>query len=155
KVSETEALPILAAHTKGFKIQRAENDGGILFHHRRQVEDGELLFLVNTSITTNSVGVIESHERGVERWDADSGKTELYPFEKKNDGVEAKFDLPPAGSLLLFLSKVGKKAAPVVTETVATFNPASAPEIKRIAPNVLTLDYVDITAGGETKKNIY
>ena len=28
-------------------------------------------------------------------------------------------------------------------------------EIRRIAPNVLTLDFVDITAGGETQKNLY
>ena len=28
-------------------------------------------------------------------------------------------------------------------------------EIRRLEPNVLTLDYVDVTAGGETKKNLY
>ena len=31
----------------------------------------------------------------------------------------------------------------------------SPPEVRRLAPNILTLDYVDVTAGGETKRDVY
>jgi len=42
----------------GFSIRRDENDKGILFHHRRELEDGQFLFLVNTSIDAASSGRI-------------------------------------------------------------------------------------------------
>ena len=57
----------------GFAVRRAVEDRGILFHHRRRLDDGELLFLVNTSITSASSGVIESRARGAERWVLETG----------------------------------------------------------------------------------
>src|ERR1039458_6824231 len=45
---------------EGFGIERAQGDQGILFHHRRHVADGEILFLVNTSIEHPSSGVVLS-----------------------------------------------------------------------------------------------
>ncbi|NIP26865.1 MAG: hypothetical protein GWN67_21555, partial [Phycisphaerae bacterium] len=38
----------------GLTILRDEGDKGILFHHRRQMDDGQFLFLVNTSINAPS-----------------------------------------------------------------------------------------------------
>jgi hypothetical protein len=79
----------------------------------------------------------------------------MYPFEKAGAGVKARFELAPCGSLVLFLSK--KSNAPVVEPKITTRVVASQGEldIRPIEDNVLTLDYVDITSGGETKKNIY
>ena len=138
-----------------FRIDRTLGDQGILFHHRRQLADGELLFLVNTSSEFPSAGTIESGLNGVEEWNLYTGKTEPYPFDKSAAGLKANFHLPPAGSLLLFLSKQPLKPAPMPLETVATLAPAGAPAIRRLEPNILTLDYVDVTAGGETKSDIY
>jgi hypothetical protein len=137
-----------------FSIHRESGDMGILFHHRRQLKGGQLLFLVNTSLESPSAGILESGMQGVEQWDLYRGKVERYPFEKTGDGVKARFTLPPSGSLLLFLSE--KRLKPGAEEAVVqTISPENEPEIRRFKPNVLTLDYVDITAGGETKSNIY
>jgi hypothetical protein len=38
---------------------------------------------------------------------------------------------------------------------VTVIQPEEAPAIHRIAENVLTVDYVDVTAGGESKTNLY
>jgi hypothetical protein len=138
-----------------FGIRRNPGDKGILFHHRRQLQDGELLFLVNTSIEVPSAGAISSNAGGVERRDIYTGKVEPYPFEKTGGDLEAAFDLPPSGSLLLFLAHTPRKPVPPRVETVRILEPAAAPEIRRVEPNVLTLDYVDITAGGETRQNVY
>jgi pimeloyl-ACP methyl ester carboxylesterase len=40
-------------------------------------------------------------------------------------------------------------------ETVEVIQASQAPEIRRLEPNVLTLDYVEVTAGGETRRNLY
>ncbi|MGO8928911.1 MAG: glycosyl hydrolase [Limisphaerales bacterium] len=135
-------------------IVRAPGDLAILFHHRRQLADGEILFLVNTSITNSSSGVVLSRLPGVECWNLYTGEIKPYPFAKHEGGVSAKFDLPPSGSLLLFLSqKPGEAQSP--HETVTTLAATGPVRIARLEPNVLTLDYVDITAGGETRRDLY
>jgi hypothetical protein len=138
----------------GFHIERAPGDQGILFHHRRQVADGQILFLVNTSIEHPSSGVVVSGLRGAEVWDLYSGETKPFPFAMADAGISVKFDLPPSGSLLLFLSRKPTEAE-FPQETFTTLAPNGPVKISRLEPNVLTLDYVDVTAGGETRKDLY
>jgi hypothetical protein len=170
----TQAVEVLhrLAPPQGFRIQRAPADKGILFHHRRHIDDGQILLLVNTSIEAPSAGTIESDMKGIERWNLYTGQAEPYPFETTATGVKAAFNLPPSGSLLLFLSKQPIEPAPAARQVVTVVQPvASTPpprlskrararqaeptEVRRLEPNVLTLDYVDITAGGETRTNLY
>ncbi len=139
----------------GFSIRRDENDKGILFHHRRQLEDGQFLFLVNTSIDAASSGRIRARMGGVEHWHPETGRISAYPFRKSGGGIRAKFELPPCGSLLLFLPKEPRKEFSEKSKTTAPVEPSGELEVRRLADNVLTLDYVDISAGGETKKNVY
>jgi len=154
---EPAAIPrkLLSRPAKGFTILRDENDKGILFHHRRQMDDGQFLFLVNTSITAPSSGTIESTLQGIEQWDLQTGKISKYAFKKAGKGIKAGFQLPPCGSLLLLLTKKSGNPAPTKAE-IATEIPAKGPPTaRRLEHNVLTLDYVDVTAGGKTRKNIY
>ena len=60
----------------GFAVRRRAEDPGILFHHRRRLDDGDLLFLVNTSIESASSGVIVSHARGAEQRPVVLGKVD-------------------------------------------------------------------------------
>jgi hypothetical protein len=157
KQVEVETLPamLLAQGKDGFGIRRSPNDRGILFHDRRKLTDGEVLFLVNTSIDFPSEGVIESGALGIERFDLESGKVESYAFKTTSRGVWAAYRLPPSGSLLLFLSKERRSPAPAQPVQTAQIPATGAPAIRRTAPNVLVLDYLDITAGGETTKDVY
>lgn len=143
---------------EGFYIDRVPDDKGILFHHRRQLDDGQLLFLVNTSIEHPSSGVVVSKMASVESWDLHTGEVNWFPHAKLGGGgVSVKFDLPPCGSLLLFLNHLKEKPVDVgfPHETVATIPATSPVETRRVEPNVLKLDYVDITAGGESRSNVY
>jgi hypothetical protein len=137
-----------------FGIERTPGDQGILFHHRRQVADGEILFLVNTSIEHPSSGVVLSSLRGAESWNLYTGEIKPFPSARLDSGISVKFDLPPSGSLLLFLSQKPVEGG-FPHETVATLASTGPVKIRRLEPNVLTLDYVDVTAGGETKRDIY
>lgn len=143
------------AETAGFAIKRKPGDQGILFHHRRYLKDGELLFLVNTSIEAPSAGVVSASAGSVEQWDLYSGKIEDYPFKKSETGLESTFELPPSGSLLLFLAHQPRQPVASRIKAVSNLAAIAGPEVRRLQPNVLTLDYVDITASGETRTNLY
>jgi hypothetical protein len=138
----------------GFRLERESGDRGILFHHRRQLADGQLLFLVNTSAEHPSRGTLFSGLNAVEAWDLYSGDVKPYSFVEGAAGISASFELPPCGSLLLFLSQQSTHSN---TRQSIVRDIPSRGEVKvdRLQPNVLTLDYVDITAGGETRTNIY
>ncbi len=138
----------------GFVIDRVAGEQGIVFHHRRQLADGEVVFLVNTSIEHPSSGVIHSSLRGAEIWDLYTGQTQPCPHLDSGDRMAVKFALPPSGSRLLFLSRKPNQA-PEPQEVASTIAPTGPSRIRRLQPNVLTLDYVDVTAKGETRTNAY
>ncbi|MHC4309828.1 MAG: glycosyl hydrolase, partial [Planctomycetota bacterium] len=153
---EPAAVPKkLLSRPAGLTILRDEDDKGILFHHRRQMDDGEFLFLVNTSITAPSSGTIKSTSQGLEQWDLQTGKISKYAFKKTGNGIKTEFQLPPCGSLLLLLTKKSRNPAPTKAEITTEIPAKGPPTARRLEHNVLTLDYVDVTADGKTRKNIY
>lgn len=156
RVTVDEAIAAMCRRSQdGLLIDRAEDDPGMLFHHRRRLEDGEFLFLVNTSIDAPSAGTIESAAHGVVQWNLATGRTQSYPFTPTNAGVRATFDLPPCGSLLLFLANDVRKPAVVQACETAVLEPNGPPTVRLAEPNVLTLDYVDVTAGATTLERAY
>jgi len=146
---------LLERSVDGFAIGRDKRDKGILFHHRRMIEDGQFLLLVNTSIDAPSGGTIICPAGSIQKWDLATAAISPYTFEKAATGIKARFELPACGSLLLFLSE--KEHQPVIEgdKTTKVVAPINKLDIRPIEHNVLTLDYVDITAGAETRKNIY
>ena len=146
---------LLEKSNNGFTITLAENDKGILLHQRRKLDDGQLLFITNTALNSSCKGVIVSDTNAIEQWDALTGTISPFAFDKTDHGVKADFNLAPAGSLLLFLSQ--KPSQPAKTETVAEspVSPKGTMKIKRVTPNVLTLDFLDLTLGDKTTPNIY
>ncbi len=157
KQVEANAVPAMlhAQASEGFVVRRVEGDKGILFHHRRLLDDGQFVFLVNTSIESPTAGTLESPLKGLECWNLQTGKCEAYPFEITDKGIKTRFELPPCGSLVLFLSKDRKEPVPPQAEKASTVAAAGPLKMKRLQPNVLVLDYMDVTAGGETKKDTY
>ncbi|MBN1806467.1 MAG: hypothetical protein JW837_14555 [Sedimentisphaerales bacterium] len=156
QIEPDDAVTILKEQSKdGFAAYRDDDDRGILFHHRRRLIDGEILFLVNTSIDSSSTGSIESSMKGLEQWNIETGIAEPYPFVTTPMGIKAKFKLPPCGSLLLFLSNRHIRPGTPDLPRISVVEPAEPLNINRVDWNVLTVDYVDITAGGQTKENVY
>lgn len=144
-----------------FVVRTTDPDQGLLFHHRRRLSDGDLLLLVNTSINSAVRGGIVFRGKGVQQWDLQTGQILPYEFSRTRsrkfpmESVSADFQLPPCGSLLLFLSQEAGKSVSANPGPATVLQPAGPPKIRRLEPNVMTLDYVDVTAGGETKKNVY
>jgi len=152
---EQLAETLLGRQKDGFVIRSDKDKQPVLYHHRRILDDGELLFLVNKSIDVSTSGTIESTANSVEKWDPLTGDISSYHFTTTSNGIKTDFKLAPCGSLLLFLAK--EKCAPVSkpSETFVVIQPTGELKIKRLKPNVLALDYVDLEINGKTRKNIY
>jgi len=145
-------LAAKAQPSAGFAIQRANGDRGILFHQRREL--AELVFLVNTSIDHAASGNILTSKRGVEEWDLYTGKIQPCGGVSGKEGLTIPYSLPPSGSKLLLLSS-RTTSHPVPTGISRVIEPVSSPKVTRNEPNVLTLDFVDVTSHGESRSNIY
>ncbi|OQW96767.1 MAG: hypothetical protein BWK77_03665, partial [Verrucomicrobia bacterium A1] len=150
------AAALAEFHSPGARIRRAADDAGLLFHMRRRVPGGELLFLVNTSSNQPARGSVASAARGAEDWCAMTGKTAPASFRDEAGGIALSFDLPACGSRLLFLSDAVGAPAPEAAAARPTAVAATGPmEVRRTAPAVLTLDFVDVTCAGETRTNVH
>ena len=70
------------------KIQfhQPEKIGGKLFHHRRELMDGELIFLVNTSSEEWSTGSFALDGKSVVEFNLVNGEITPYPAKKKSNG---------------------------------------------------------------------
>jgi len=129
-----------------------------LFHHRRQLQDGQLIFLANISPERPASGQVILKGKSVEKWEAFSGKSAPYPAKIKRGRAMIDFSLKPGESLLLAVYKGKKRESKTTAESgpadyeVEKIKPA---EIKRLDLNVLTLDYCDLILAGRSQKNFY
>ncbi len=138
-----------------------ERTGGLLFHHRRSFEDAELVFLVNTSAGETASGRFSYAGdpsrafRSCEKWDPFTGAVEPYPSTLAKGNLTIDFRIPPGGSLLLCL-KPKEAGKPVVADKAEKPIPAeNGLSVQLLSPNVLTLDYCDLTLGGGKEKELY
>jgi hypothetical protein len=141
-----------------FRIQgRPVNEGPhLLFHHRRTLQDGELVFLANIDPVTEVAGEFVGPGKSVQHWNAFSGTLEAYPSEAAGDKMRVKFDLPPGSSLLLALRpEAAASPAPAVSSASQDVSAAGPTRIARAVGNILTLDYCDLTLDGKTEKDRY
>ena len=147
------------------RIRFCNVTGNDLYHQRRSYEDGELLFLVNSSLSDTATGSVGLPAGELVELDAVSGDMRPYPHTADGKSVGADFSLPPAGSLLLVAPASGRSAlartsrAASGTETQPAgstkLEPAGPLEVTRLKDNVLNLDFCDLTVDGRTERNLY
>ncbi len=121
-----------------------KHNGGILYHERRAVADGQFLFLVNTSLSEEANVSVVGRAAGIERWDPFTGNVEPVQYNRTGKHVRATLTVPPAGSILLFFG-LREAPAPAGPRAAWKVRQRLEPEqVQPLAPNVLPLDYVDL-----------
>ncbi len=141
---------------RSFRVIQPTAIRGTLLHMRRSLQDGELLFLTNSSLTEHSVGTLSTRGTYVTRLDLFTGKPQPYPAESKSKRLKIQFDIPPAGSLLLFVNnKPGLGTKPIASHASTRVLPAPPSTVSRLAPNMLTLDYCDIEVEDKKSEGLY
>ncbi|MCD8192946.1 MAG: hypothetical protein LUD74_00020 [Tannerellaceae bacterium] len=139
------------------KIKFQDISGNDLYHHRRTYTDGELVFLVNSSLTETAKGQLSLGVNSMIEIDGMSGEMFAYPCEQQGKHAMTTFELPPAGSLLLFsplsdTEKYKPRSTPATGKRLSADTPV---QVKRMKDNVLLMDFCDLTIDGTTERNLY
>ena len=139
------ALDTKAFPSKDFNISFS---GGNLFHHRRAFADGQLIFLANSGMESAAIGQLQLKGKEVLLMDLFTGKIYDYPAQGSAGDLTIDFNVPAAGSMLLFVAdkqQPGFPAWPVKgTATTVSTNTVKA---VRPAANTLMIDFADVAFG--------
>ena len=137
-----------------FRVIDPMSIGGDLFHQRRQFENGQLIFFINSNLAETAKGTFEIAGGSVQLLDPITGAASPYPSKRVNNNVHIDFELPPAASLLLYIGD----------ESVDAVSPEKPGEkalkidqvhVRRLSPNIITLDYCNIDLERESLKGVY
>ncbi len=129
---------------------------GELFHHRRILSDGQILFFANSSMEQPARAELRVAAPALMKLDLVTGKIEPQPAKHEGNRSVVSLELPPAGSVLLYTGKAAAAAA--TTERAGPeriVSPATPLEVRRLAPNVIRLDYCDLKLAGHEHRGLY
>ncbi|MCX6335430.1 MAG: glycosyl hydrolase [Bacteroidia bacterium] len=130
---------------------------GDLYHHRRQLADGQVLFLVNSSLTEQVSGSLLVKGPAAYELNTLTGEVSGYPWSQEGDTIALDFSMPPAGSLLLFIPKVydERHITPFKPKDLNPLISVSPMKTSRDSQNVMTIEFCDLTVGGETINDMH
>ena len=138
-------------------ITFTESQGGNLFHHRRMLNDGQVLFLANSSLDEATKGSLSL--AGKDAIELHTLTGELFDYPETADGkrIRIDYDLPPAGSLLLYVfdRKQNGFEQPAPVSRYAEVKASSPLAVKPDGKNVLTVDFCDLQLGNELIRDIH
>ena len=132
-------------------------EGGTLYHHRRILSDGQVLFLANSNLTLPVSGSVKTTGKDVIELNTLTGEVIGYPGQQSADQINFTYSLPPAGSLLLFIPSVSKSDYPIPSkpQNLTPVKPSSPLTVTRNEENALTIDFCDIALGNELFKDLH
>ncbi|HRQ51319.1 MAG TPA: hypothetical protein PLR74_12325, partial [Agriterribacter sp.] len=141
-----------------FQITPAEPGavGGDLYHHRRIMKDGQLLFLSNASMELPARGTVYAKGKDALLMDPATGQISDYPEQEQAGKIAVRFDIPPAGSLLVFIADK-KQQGLKRYETAVNGSVVKGTAVQTIRPgeNTLMIDFCDVQLGDSLLKDTH
>lgn len=132
-----------------------EQFDGELFHQRRTLRDGELLFFANADLQRQAHAQLRLKARSLMRLDPATGAVAPHPARPERGRLSVAVELPPAGSLLLYVSPVGSPARAEPSRAERTVQAAGALSVRRLEPNAIRIDYCDLKLAGAVHADLY
>jgi hypothetical protein len=131
--------------------------GGALYHHRRILADGQVLFLINSSLSEAVNGSLRTKGNSAIELQTLTGKVTGYPNKLNGEEISLSYSIPPAGSLLLFIPEMKQPDYPVPAKPQNLKPvPASSPiTVAKNEENVLIIDFCDIEIGKVLTKDMH
>ncbi|MGD0755461.1 MAG: hypothetical protein ABR927_10420 [Bacteroidales bacterium] len=147
---------VIYKYFNNIRLKFEGGNGGALYHHRRILSDGQVLFLVNSSLSQQVNGSLQTNGKGALEMNTVTGEVYGYPNQLKGEDIFVSYSIPPAGSLLLFIpdSKKYDYAIPVRPQNYITVQPSNPLKVTRNDDNVLMIDFCDIELGNEITKDL-
>jgi hypothetical protein len=141
----------------GFGITEPDPVQGELYFQRRKMDDGQLLFFVNSDSLSHASATIEGEGKSLVRMDLTSGNCYQVPAKPEKGIISFFIDLPPVGSALYFLSD---QELPEPAESIAGKSESSVAAVggmtaKAEEENVLVLNFMDVKSKKIDLKDVY
>jgi hypothetical protein len=119
--------------------------GGDLYHHRRWINDGQILFLSNAGMVYSSKGSVTIKGKDALFMNLATGAIEDYPEQLHGDKIVVNFDIPPAGSLMLFVANEKHQGVKMRSSSKnKSIIKGSDIKVVRPAENTLMIDFCDV-----------
>jgi hypothetical protein len=130
---------------------------GKVFHMRRRLEDGNLIFWVNFHGEKSSDIHFKIAGKTAIQLNLLDGSMKILPVTPVNNKLEIKCTLPPSNSMLYFISDREVTSMEQMKDRMLQKQTieSTKTEIKAISSNMLTLDYCDLNLNGKTYEGIY
>ncbi len=153
-LDDPAALNLLTV--EGFSLND-QTDNGMLYHQRRILTDGQLVFIVNSHPSKKAAAEITVDGKYVTLLDLVGGKIYNYPAKTADGKVTFQVNLDPAGSALFSITDQpsNEPVYPAISgiETmVESNNPVT---VKRESDNILMVNWLDLKTAKSDKKDIY
>jgi hypothetical protein len=128
---------------------------GRLFHNRRQMNDGQLIFFSNFSADSISEAEVTVSGSSVAELSPATGNVLQVAYKKSGDRITFPVKLYPAGSYMVYVFR--DKIVDPAPETDIMRVPVQGSETKitSLCPNILNLDYLRLKIGDGPEKDMY
>jgi hypothetical protein len=142
--------------TEGFSLRQTDLKSGQVFHQRRFLKDGQILFLVNSDLGKPAEAQLEIKGKYLTELDLLNGKPKPIDFSRNSGILTSVITLPEGGSRLFLVT-----SAPVTNEKVENpgvqtkMVPQGEMTAKRLDHNILTIDYLDLETRNQKLKGAY
>jgi hypothetical protein len=130
---------------------------GMFYHQRRQLADGQIVFVVNSSKTKNASAEISLEGTYAIKLDLITGEEFSYPCESRNGKMQLTVDLDPAGSALFAITnkKPHNLAEYQVSKSEKLVKGKDEVQVMRESDNIMTINYLDLKTSNFHKKETY
>jgi len=141
---------------KDFEM-KDQSQNGMLYHQRRILDDGQLLFVANSHKTESALAEVSVQGINVILLDLVSGEEYNYPHSSENGKVSFQIDLDPVGSALFVITEkkpeeLNEYRNPVSEKLVEAQGKV---KVERESDNVMMVNYLDLHTSASDKKEIY
>jgi len=156
-VESTLTDDVINRHLRNKDVDFTGLPAGSLYHHRRILSDGQLVFMANSDPENNVKGVLKVKGTGCNLLNTLSGDIGGCMYTRDVEYINIPVDLPPAGSLLVFITD-GKNEEPLVEKSSLEYEKIVSDKqviVKPADENVLPIEFCDVELDGIVTKDLH
>ena len=152
---DVDALDVRTLAGKDQILEQGNSSAKHLYHHRRKVEEGEVLFFSNSSLDHKIDVFFPQHFDHVYQLDLFTGK--IMPFQTEKADNQLHVSLQPVESMLLFFSNsrlddIDTQRSMVLGKEKKLKIPT---EVEYTNDNVLTIDFCDLKIENQQEHDLH
>ena len=148
---------VISNYFSGSNVSFSGLTGGDLYHHRRTLADGQLLFMANSNLTASLKGTVKIKGADAVEMNTVSGEIKGYPNVQEGQNISLNIDLPPAGSLLIYVPEVKQEnfSVPSLPQNHEIISSALPMLVTRNNDNAIAIEFCDLLLGDELTKDLH